>query len=143
MHALLNVQCTCPTAGAKLYFPNIALTLVRSNLPPNQAVFRVPAQLNKVDLSSLLSSMYGIQVLDVRTMNYLGRTNLQGAGRRVKSANYKKAIVTMGEDFVWPELPKLDRKEEAVKMPPRASTFGKGVPSSYRTQLQQYLDKGY
>ncbi|KAJ3219273.1 hypothetical protein HDU67_001892 [Dinochytrium kinnereticum] len=89
-------------AGASLFFPNITLKLVRSSLPPHQAVFRVPPSLNKLDITSLLTSLYGIDIVDVRTMNYLGRTHRDRRGRPSQSAAFKKVIVTMKEDFNFP-----------------------------------------
>ncbi|KAI8853336.1 hypothetical protein BC829DRAFT_382552 [Chytridium lagenaria] len=89
-------------AGASLFFPNISIKLVRSSLPPHQAVFRVPPSLNKLDISSLLTSLYGIDVLDVRTMNYLGRYHRDRKGLPTNSAAFKKVIVTMKEDFIFP-----------------------------------------
>ncbi|KAJ3101129.1 hypothetical protein HDU96_010125 [Phlyctochytrium bullatum] len=88
--------------GANLYFPNVVLKLVRSDLPPHQAVFRVPPHLNKLDITNLLTSLYGIEVLDVRTMNYMGRPYRDRRGKDTNSGAFKKAVVTMKEDFVFP-----------------------------------------
>ncbi|KAJ3107230.1 hypothetical protein HDU97_004650 [Phlyctochytrium planicorne] len=90
-------------SGAKLFFPNITFKLVRSSLPPHQAVFRVPPAMNKLDMKSLLTSLYGIEVLDVRTMNYLGRRHRDRKGQHTTSAAFKKVIVTMKDDFIFPD----------------------------------------
>ncbi|RKO99471.1 hypothetical protein CXG81DRAFT_7154, partial [Caulochytrium protostelioides] len=76
--------------------------MVRSTLPPHQAVFRVPLQLNKFDIKDYLQNLYNISISDVRTMIYRPKYALQG-NSITKFAGFKKAIVTMDKDFVWPE----------------------------------------
>ncbi|KAJ3108697.1 hypothetical protein HK100_003398 [Physocladia obscura] len=112
------------------FFPNIAIRLVRSALPPHQAVFRVPARTNKVDLATLLTGLYGLRVTDIRTMNYAGRshvTPVRAGPHRNKAvataaAAYKKAIVSLQDDFDWPP----PRHSGAIAAPP---TMAKGAPS--------------
>ncbi|CAO3609298.1 unnamed protein product [Mucor hiemalis] len=40
------------------------------NLQPNQVAFRVPPSCNKFDIHSYLTNIYGVNVQEVRTMNY-------------------------------------------------------------------------
>jgi ribosomal protein L23 len=77
------------TRSSKVFFPNFVLKLVRSivhfnigNLPPNQAVFHCPPQLNKLDIKQFLEKVYEIGVKDVRTMNYLGKKGTIIRGRK-------------------------------------------------------------
>jgi ribosomal protein L23 len=110
--------------------------MVRSALPPHQAVFRFPTSVNKIDIQSLLTSLYGIQVTDIRTMNYLGRTYKKQEGRfkivQKSGGEFKKVVVTMKEDFVFPP-PVMAGKNGAISLPPRVS---KHAPTrSYRHLL--------
>ncbi|KAJ3085716.1 hypothetical protein HK102_013896 [Quaeritorhiza haematococci] len=129
-------------AASKFFFPNIIFRLVRSNLPPHQAVFRVPPQLTKPDIKHYLETVYPpVTITDVRTMNYHGRlradTKRMGAQSK-QSANWKKVIVTMQEDFVWPDPPKVKTgsgadEDGAERFPQRNSRpVGKGSHSKFR-----------
>jgi ribosomal protein L23 len=111
-------------ASRKIYFPNFTLKLVRSNLPPNQAVLHCPPQLTKLDIKDFCTKVYGLSVSDVRTMNYLaGPKKRARGGKSVRgTAAYKKAIVTMTSDFVWPAPPQVIA-DEAVRVPPRTSRY--------------------
>ncbi|CEI97225.1 hypothetical protein RMCBS344292_11361 [Rhizopus microsporus] len=91
----------------KVYFPNIIFKMVRSkNLQPNQVAFQVPPSCNKFDIHSYLTNIYNVNIQEVRTMNY-PTTYKRGPGgtKLVAQAAYKKAIVTLDEEFVWPEVP--------------------------------------
>ncbi|KAJ1564579.1 hypothetical protein HK405_014509, partial [Cladochytrium tenue] len=95
------------------------MRLVRSSLPPHQAVFRVPPSLNKVDVQALLSALYGIDVTDVRTMNYLGRQRRNRRTSRLEAGPaFKKVVVTMREDFSFPP-PVSTARDGALPVPPR------------------------
>lgn len=127
--------------GAKLYFPNIIFKLVRSNLPPHQAVFHTPPQLNKFDIKMYLEKLYQIAITDVRTMNYLGRPSKIIARReRGGKPSFKKVIVTMEDDFVFPPPPTV--KDGAIKIPPRVS-FGRNSARKQRKNInEQALERG-
>ncbi|KAI9484760.1 hypothetical protein BDB00DRAFT_113450 [Zychaea mexicana] len=90
--------------------------MVRSpNLQPNQVAFRVPPSCNKFDIHSYLTNIYGVNIQEVRTMNYAtvhkkARTGKMG----VAQAAYKKAIVTVDAPFTWPAEPEwcaLEREQ--------------------------------
>ncbi|KAG0744163.1 hypothetical protein G6F57_007361 [Rhizopus arrhizus] len=93
--------------------------MVRSNnLQPNQVAFRVPPSCNKFDIHSYLTNIYGVNIQEVRTMNYAA-TYKRGprGGKIVAQSAYKKAVVTLDEKFVWPEEPewyKLDKEEHEL-----------------------------
>ncbi|KAJ3016380.1 hypothetical protein HKX48_004058 [Thoreauomyces humboldtii] len=133
-------------SGTKLFFPNVVFRLLRSNLPPQQCVFRCPQQLNKLDIRAILTSLYSIQISDVRTMNYLGRTHKSRAGTRVRGASYKKVIVTMEDDFTFPPPPETKAGASvegngAIKLPPRPS-FGKGSANKLRHKIEEGRPRG-
>ena len=101
-------------SGQKLFFPNIIFRLVRSNLPPNQALFRIPRNVNKLDVKAYLKAIYDVDVTDVRTANYLSKKTtdikVSTSTRRatsVRTPAFKRAIVTMTKDFVFPPVPKI------------------------------------
>ncbi|KAJ3054654.1 hypothetical protein HK097_001210 [Rhizophlyctis rosea] len=131
--------------GTTYYFPNFVVQLLRSNLPPHQAAFRVPTFLNKIDIRSFLSQTYNIQITDVRTMVYLGREYVAkhrvSAARKTRLPSWKKAIVTMEEDFKFPPPPEIRKHgtgsaEEpgALKLPPLGGP-GKSSGKRYRFKL--------
>lgn len=85
------------------------------NLQPNQVAFRVPPKCNKLDIHSYLTNIYGVNVLEVRTMNYATVHKKARNGKmEVAESAYKKAIVTLDEAFQWPKEPewcKLDQEQ--------------------------------
>ncbi|KAL3894756.1 MAG: hypothetical protein SGCHY_005092, partial [Lobulomycetales sp.] len=79
--------------------------MLRSSSPPHVAVFKVPKQLNKIDIRNYLTALYDVRVSAVRTAVFLGRRErkpIRGQMVHVRSAAYKKAIVTMLDDFHFP-----------------------------------------
>jgi ribosomal protein L23 len=126
--------------GSKLYFPNIIFKLVRSNLPPHQAVFHVPPQLSKLDIRQYLTKLYDISVCDVRTMNYAAVPKKFNGKNKVGGVpKYKKAIVTMEEDFVFPEIPTV-KDNNAIKLPPRIS-FGRNSVRRQRKKINNQAEE--
>lgn len=70
---------------------------------PNQAVFRVPSMLTKIDISQYLSKIYNLTVTDVHTVNFAAR---ECKARRRYVPAYKNAIVTYkGSNFNYPASP--------------------------------------
>ncbi|KAL2917961.1 mitochondrial 54S ribosomal protein YmL41 [Polyrhizophydium stewartii] len=131
--------------GAKLYFPNVVFRLVRSNLPPHQAVFRCPQQLNKLDIKGYLGNLYNLAITDVRTMNYLGSARrakqVPMRTRKVATGAFKKVIVTMDSDFVFPEPPDV-KNSNAMRLPPRVG-FGHNAANRVRHLInEQALERG-
>ncbi|OZJ03721.1 hypothetical protein BZG36_04154 [Bifiguratus adelaidae] len=96
----------------KVYLPNIIFKMVRTpNLQPNQVAFRVPPNVNKLDITSYLTNIYNVTVKDVRTMNYPTVVKRR-TGREVKkSSAYKKAIVTVSDECAFTFPPEPDPKE--------------------------------
>ncbi|KAI8370736.1 ribosomal protein L23-domain-containing protein [Radiomyces spectabilis] len=93
--------------------------MVRSpNLQPNQVAFRVPPNCNKFDIHSYLTNIYGVNVQEVRTMNYATEHKRSRNGKtEVVQSAYKKAIVTINEPFVWPAAPEwcaLDEQQHKL-----------------------------
>jgi large subunit ribosomal protein L23 len=60
----------------------------------NQLAFEVDRRANKIEIRKAVEKVFKVQVEDVRTMNYRGKTRRMGrsVGRR---PHWKKAIVTL------------------------------------------------
>ncbi|KAJ2339068.1 mitochondrial 54S ribosomal protein YmL41 [Coemansia erecta] len=106
----------------KIYFPNIVFKIIPdARLNKYQAAFRIPLNLNKLDVRDYLTHIYNVTVTDVRTAVLPGKlTNNRYTGRRERTSRTKKAIVTMKEEFHYPEAPDIDRdfggKEKQFEM---------------------------
>ncbi|KAI9302228.1 ribosomal protein L23-domain-containing protein [Cunninghamella echinulata] len=103
----------------KVYLPNIIFKLVRApNLQPNQVAFRVPPSCNKFDIHSYLTNIYGVNVQEVRTMNYgTIHKKARNGKMEVAAAKYKKAIITLDTEFTYPKEPEwceLDNKQHKL-----------------------------
>lgn len=106
-----------PPGPPKSFLPNITLTLTRSERRyPNQAVFKCPTYLNKFDVANYLQAIYGIKAIRVDTINYPTRFKLD-PDRMVKIPipAFKKAIVTLDHEFVYPETIELDRLDAETR----------------------------
>ncbi|KAI7857962.1 ribosomal protein L23/L15e core domain-containing protein [Circinella umbellata] len=133
----------------KVYLPNIVFKMVRSpNLQPNQVAFRVPPSCNKFDIHSYLTNIYGVNVQEVRTMNYPTVHKKSRTGKvEVSQAAYKKAIVTIDEQFNWPATPEwceLDREQHKLGSK-NAGRKMKGWrirgPEQERTRMKEISDE--
>ncbi|KAF9206996.1 hypothetical protein BGZ49_001414 [Haplosporangium sp. Z 27] len=93
----------------KLYFPSTVLKLVRNGpnvlAVSNTLTFRVPPSMNKFDIKSYLSNIYKINVLNVRTANMPAKLAGSGGNSIMKRQKFKKAVVTIDQDFKWPDAP--------------------------------------
>ena len=60
----------------------------------NQYVFEVDRRANKIEVRKAVETLFKVKVLDVRTMNMLGKKTRHG--RTVgKKSDWKKAVVTV------------------------------------------------
>jgi len=65
--------------------------------------FIVDKKANKVEIKKAVEKMYGVNVENVSTMNYLGKSKSRYTKSKVitgKASSYKKAIVTVAEGEV-------------------------------------------
>ena len=62
----------------------------------NKVIFQVHPHANKHEIKQAVEHYFGVKVVDVRTMNVLGKVKRLGrfSGKR---ADWKKAIVTLAE----------------------------------------------
>lgn len=69
-------------------------TLVSESV--NQVVFKVDRRANKVEIRHAVEAMFKVKVVEVRTINVLGKK--RRVGRSIgKRADWKKAYVTLAE----------------------------------------------
>jgi large subunit ribosomal protein L23 len=99
---------------AKLPLIVFRMIKTRDALPPNQVAFRVPLNINKIQIKHYLESLYGVKVARVNTMVQHGKTRLvrhlphhkhdiQSKHSYQKQPDWKKAIVTLqDETFKFP-----------------------------------------
>jgi ribosomal protein L23 len=73
--------------------------MLRSHLPPHQAVFRVPTHLNKIDIKSYLTQLYGIKILDMRTSIVPGQWQRTAIGNK-RSPDWKKVGCSVWRDLL-------------------------------------------
>ncbi|PVU90654.1 hypothetical protein BB559_000992 [Furculomyces boomerangus] len=94
----------------KVYFPNLIFTIVRdSKIGSNQAAFKVPLHVNKFDIKDYLTNIYKVNVTDVRTVVLPGRPTVDiRTGLRILTKRTKKAIVTLSEEFKYPDPPNFE-----------------------------------
>jgi hypothetical protein len=75
-------------------------------------------------------------------MNYLGKTMRKPSGRTSKRPDFKKAVITMDQDFVFPDPPD-PKNDGAVEIPPQAP-LGRGTGRKIVKQIAEYnLRRGY
>lgn len=60
----------------------------------NQYMFKVSPEANKIEIAGAIEEIFKVDVVDVRTMNVLGKFKRLGrtAGRR---SSWKKAVITL------------------------------------------------
>lgn len=64
----------------------------------NKYVFEVDPRANKYQIAEAVEELFGVDVENVRTINFAGKTYRRGRRMRpVKKSNWKKAIVTVVE----------------------------------------------
>jgi large subunit ribosomal protein L23 len=66
-------------------------TLMREE---NQYIFEVDTRANKIEIEKAVEKLFKVKVLDVRTLNVLGKKKRYGRQQGQKS-DWKKAIVTV------------------------------------------------
>mmetsp|Transcript_12257 Transcript_12257/g.18287 ORF Transcript_12257/g.18287 Transcript_12257/m.18287 type:complete len:105 (+) Transcript_12257:123-437(+) len=100
-----------------LKFPNAIYRLVkpgrtRNRMLPNEVLFHVPLNHNKIQIKNYLEEIYGVKVARVDTSILYGSHKKIRVGRRVmpyfkKQQDIKKAYVTLKEgSFIFPTIVK-------------------------------------
>ncbi|HPC47305.1 MAG TPA: 50S ribosomal protein L23 [Deltaproteobacteria bacterium] len=60
----------------------------------NKVIFEVAQDANKIEIKKAIEELYGVHVLDVRTMNMKGKSKRWGL-RRYSRPDWKKAVITL------------------------------------------------
>lgn len=85
-----------------LYFPEMALTLVRrssAKLPRNNYILRTEPKWTKPEIQHYLEALYGVQVERIATVNYLGKVRRRrGLRPYTRLRDFKKVYVRLAED---------------------------------------------
>ena len=68
-----------------------------SDIQEGKYTFEVAKNANKIQIATAVEKLFEVKVLNVNTMNVLGKEQRVGA-HLGKTANWKKAIVTLKED---------------------------------------------
>merc|ERR1719204_720647 len=63
-------------------------------------MFNVPVQFNKPMIQSYLEQLYSVRVLNVKTVNFLGKRKRFGSFI-TRTPHYKKAFVTLEQPFEY------------------------------------------
>jgi large subunit ribosomal protein L23 len=63
----------------------------------NKYVFRVHPRANKIQIKKAIETLFQKKVIDVNTTNYGGKKKRQRTQNYGRTANWKKAIVTLKE----------------------------------------------
>lgn len=64
----------------------------------NKYVFRVDPRANKKQIRDAIESVFNVDVINVRTMNYDGKQRGRISRRLGRRSNWKKAIITLAPD---------------------------------------------
>lgn len=90
-----------PLSPSVYRFVNVPFVLLSHTkfVGQNVFTFRVPPQITKPEIKSILEKMYGLRVKKVNTLNYGGKYKRNGHNKGFWTKRYKKAYVTVeGED---------------------------------------------
>lgn len=60
--------------------------------------FRCKTSANKIEIKNAIETVYEVKVANVNTLTMKGKTKQIGRARKGKTADYKKAIVTLAPD---------------------------------------------
>lgn len=86
--------------------PNMIFTMIRPGkpIPDNQVCFKVPLNVNKMQVKNYLEEIYKVKVQKVNTSILLGKRRLNFLGFHKKRPDVKKAYVTLNENFKFPGM---------------------------------------
>jgi len=108
----------------RVFLPNFWMKLVKPTVvfgkaavPENKVQFIVSPAMTRIDVKNYLEKIYNVPVLNVKTVNQLGKTRQNAYGAYiVKDDDQKIAFVTLPPDykFEWPEL-KIGESENKQK----------------------------
>ena len=88
--------------GRLVFFPNIVVSMIKSESKlksSNLITFRIPSFMNKYDIKEYFEKIYGLNVLNIRIHNFIGRRKLGGRYSQGK----KNADVDFKENFQYPQ----------------------------------------
>jgi large subunit ribosomal protein L23 len=83
--------------GVSVIVPALQLTEkgTRLNAAENKYFFKVPTAANKQQIKAAVEKLFKVSVLAVNTMNYEGKKKRERTAQYGKTADWKRAIVTL------------------------------------------------
>jgi len=101
----------------RVFLPNFWMKLVKLDkfeTAGNKIQFIVSKEMSKYDVKNYLEKIYNVPVVDVKTVNLIGKQYINRFTQKLaKEDDYKVAFVTLppGENFEFPDL-KIREKED-------------------------------
>jgi large subunit ribosomal protein L23 len=90
----------------RMQFPNQIFTMLYpgKSLPYDVNIFKVPLNMNRIQIKNYLEELYGVTILKVNTAICIGKRTIDQYGRYKLKKDYKKAYVRTadGFNFPWP-----------------------------------------
>lgn len=85
-------------------FPNQIFTMLcpGGQIPKDVSIFKVPLNMNRIQVKDYLEELYGVSVVKVNTTIVVGKRKLDRYYRYVKEADWKKAYVRTTDSFSFP-----------------------------------------
>ena len=89
---------------SRMTFPNQVITMLYPGnaLPSNVNIFKVPLNMNRIQIKNYLEELYGVSVIKVNTAICVGKRRLDANFRYVDLGDWKKAYVRTTADFSFP-----------------------------------------
>lgn len=107
--------------GTRNFFPNVKLAIMKGKNKQQAVAFKTDKKLTKFEINQFLTTVYGLHVKKVNTLNYepaLGHHRSAGPkriGRRYKKRNgFKKAYVTLSDKPVKSVIGKMKEHAEDI-----------------------------
>ena len=108
--------------GTKMFFPNVKLGVMRGKNNQASVAFKTDPKMTKFEIKQFLTSVYGLHVKKVNTLNYepsLGHHHVPGPakdGRRYKKRRgFKKAYVSLSDTPVNSMIYKMKEHAEDIQ----------------------------
>jgi ribosomal protein L23 len=97
---------TIKARGKGVTLPNMIFKLIKPGKPlrENQVCFKVPLNVNKMQIRNYLEEIYKLDIVKVDTSILLGKRRLNYLGFHFKRPDVKKAYVTLKDKFEFPEF---------------------------------------
>jgi ribosomal protein L23 len=109
-------RLTDTTAVKGIQLPNIVISMIRPAKPmrDTEVVFKVPLNLNKLQIKDYIEEVYRTPVMRVQTSIFLGKLRLNKNGFWYRRPDWKKAVVRLTEPFKFPSFTNMPTAKATV-----------------------------